>query len=45
MSMSNEGSATPATRSNTGRSAAQVGDDITYSQNTLETNVTITGDE
>ena len=42
MAITNTGSATPTDRSDEGRSAAAVGDEHTYSTNTLEQNVTIT---
>ncbi len=42
MAITNSGTATPADRSSEGRSAAAVGDEHTYSTNTLEQNVTIT---
>lgn len=42
MSLSNTGSATPSDRSTEGRSVVAVGDEHTYSTNTLEQNVSIT---
>jgi len=41
MALSNTGSATPTDRSAEGRSAVAVGDEHTYSTNTLDQNVSV----